>query len=46
MTSRLKHIVGGFEKLGDSFQKTDLKKTDFTQKDVKRLIEETGRKCV
>lgn len=47
MTSRLKHIVGGFEKLGDSFQKTDLKKTDFTQKDVKRIIEETGEKmCI
>ena len=47
MTSRLKHIIGGFEKLGDSFQRTDLKKNNFTPKDVKRIIEETGEKmCI
>lgn len=47
MTSRLKHIVGGFEKLGDSFQRVDLKKTDFSRRDMQHIIEETGEKmCI
>lgn len=44
MTQRLKHIVGGFEKLGDSFQKVGTKKMDFSPRDIKHIIEETGEK--
>lgn len=44
MTQRLKHIVGGFEKLGDSFQKVGIKKTEFSPRDIKHIIEETGEK--
>lgn len=44
MTQRLKHIVGGFEKLGDSFQKVGIKKTEFSPKDIRHIIEETGEK--
>ncbi|MDA3732782.1 SpoIIE family protein phosphatase [Niameybacter massiliensis] len=47
MTTRLKHIVRGFEQLGDSFEKVRPKRMEFTPKDMRNIIEDTGEKlCV
>ena len=47
MTKRLKHIIRGFEQLGNSFQKVHTKKMNYTYKDIKNVIEDTGEKlCV
>ncbi|MEF9959788.1 MAG: SpoIIE family protein phosphatase [Niameybacter sp.] len=47
MTNRLKHIIRGFEQLGNSFQKIHTKKMEFAPKDIKNIIEDTGEKlCI
>lgn len=47
MTKRLKYIIRGFEQLGNSFQNVHTKKLNYTYRDIKNVIEDTGEKlCV
>lgn len=44
ITERLRHVVGGFEKLAKSFQSLQEKRVDYSPKMLNTIIEETAEK--
>ncbi|MGL4362865.1 MAG: stage II sporulation protein E [Cellulosilyticaceae bacterium] len=44
ITERLRHVVGGFEKLGKSFRSVQKPELEYTPKRLNAIIEETGEK--
>ncbi len=44
ITEQLKHVVGGFEKLAQSFERVQVHLVDYTPKMINTVIEETGEK--